>query len=145
MSSRFGLLGAAAVIVLGACHTVRAVSPTQLTPTQAPDRLWVTLEDQSVMALDQPLVNGNGDTLTGMVHGEPQQIPLANTTKLEANQSSPVRTAVLITAAGAAFIGGLLYMESRPDVGDARYCSNSFGNHPMPFTPCCTGQDPTVC
>ncbi|HUL50632.1 MAG TPA: hypothetical protein VLT79_11505 [Gemmatimonadales bacterium] len=143
MLSRVGLGGAAAILVLSACHTIRPVSPAQLTPSDAPARLWVTLDDQSVMALDQPLVNG--DTLTGMVHGEPQQILLASTTKLEANQPAPIRTAALLTAAGALFIGGLLYMESRPDVGDAQYCSHSFGNHPMPFTPCCTGQDPSAC
>jgi hypothetical protein len=95
------------------------------------------------MLFEQPQVNG--DTLTGLVYGEPEQIPLSAATEIMAREPAPARTAMLAAATGVVFLGALMYLESRPDVGDAQYCGRQFGNHPQPFTPCCFGQDSVPC
>jgi hypothetical protein len=82
-----------------------------------------------------------GDTVVGMVDGEPERIPLAETTAIRAREPAPLRTAAVVILAGAATFGGLWYMEHRPDVGDAQVCTNGvldMGVSPgSQYIPCC--------
>jgi hypothetical protein len=103
----------------------------------------VTLADRSTVMFDLPEVRG--DTLNGLVYGEPAQIPLSQATQIVARESAPGRTAVLAAATGVVLLGAFMYMQSRPDVGNATYCGNQFGAHPQPFTPCCIAQDTVPC
>jgi len=134
------ILGA---LVLAACHTIRPVEPAQLTGSAGVQRVWVTRADQSTIAMDLPEVVG--DTLTGILHGEPQSIPLSDATEIRARTAAPMRTAAVIMLVGGLAFAGLAYMESRPDVGDARYCGNAIGSRPAPFTSCCPAVDTIPC
>jgi hypothetical protein len=129
--------------VAAGCHTVRSVQPAQLTSGRSVDRVWVTLGDQSTVTIDLPELYG--DTLTGIVYGEPQRIALSDAKAIRARRSAPARTLALALAAGALAVSGFAYMQSRPDVGTARYCGNSIGSRPAPFTNCCPVQDTVPC
>ena len=130
------------VAALG-CHTIRSVQPAQLTSGRPVQRLWVTLSDQSTVTIDLPELYG--DTLTGIVYGEPQHIALSDALAIKARRSAPGRSVALALMAGALSVGGFAYMQSRPDVGDARYCGNAIGARPAPFTNCCPAQDTLPC
>ncbi|HUK22536.1 MAG TPA: hypothetical protein VLV45_13395 [Gemmatimonadales bacterium] len=134
------MLGA---LLLAGCHTIRPVEPAQLTASSGVQRVWVTRTDQSTIAMDLPQVVG--DTLTGMLHGEPQSIPLSDATVILARKAAPARTAVVVMLAGGLALAGFAYMESRPDVGDASYCGNAIGSRPAPFTSCCPAVDSLPC
>ena len=132
----------ACALAAAACHSIRSVEADRVT-ARLPDRLWVTFADHSTVLFEQPQMIG--DTLTGLVYGEPQQIPLAAATRIMARRPAPARTAMLAGATGIALLGTFMYLQSRPDVGNATYCGNQFGARPMPFTPCCVAQDTVPC
>jgi hypothetical protein len=131
------------VAVLAGCHTVHSVEPAQLTSGRSVERVWVTLADQSTVTIDLPELYG--DTLTGMQYGEPQRIALSDATSIKARRSAPARTLALALAASALAVSGFAYMQSRPDVGNARYCGNAIGSRPAPFTNCCPAVDTVPC
>ena len=130
-------------LILMACHTIRPVAPAQLTASSGVQRVWVTRTDQSTLAIDLPEVVG--DTLTGILHGEPQSIPLSDATEILARKPAPARTLAVVMLASGLALAGFAYMESRPDVGDARYCGNAIGSRPAPFTSCCPAVDTVPC
>jgi len=125
------------------CHTIRSVQLAQLTSGRQVERVWVTLGDQSTVMIDLPELYD--DTLTGIVYGEPQRIAFADARAIKVRRSAPVRSLALALAASALAVGGFAYMQSRPDVGDARYCGNAIGSRPAPFTNCCPAQDTVPC
>ncbi|HUK21847.1 MAG TPA: hypothetical protein VLV45_09885 [Gemmatimonadales bacterium] len=130
-----------------ACHSLRPVSPTQLNPVHAHNRVWVTGLDHSVVELQDPEVNH--DTLNGIVDGEPQRIALDDVVIIQALQSDPAKTAVVAIIAGGATFAGLWYMEHRPDVGDVGVCTNGIldmGVAPgSQYIPCCQIENTTPC
>lgn len=134
---------AALLCAVSACHTIRSVPANQLTTGRTPQRVWVTRGDQSTVVVDLPEVFG--DTLTGMMFGEPQSIPLSDAKVIRARRAAPGRTIALALLASAVTLGGVAYMQSRPDVGNARYCGNAIGSRPAPFTSCCPAQDTIPC
>lgn len=134
---------AVASTLAAACHTVQSVQPSQLTAGRPPQRVWVTLHDQSTVTVDLPELYG--DTLSGIVYGEPQHIALADARAIRVRRSAPGRTLALALAAGALAVSSFAYMQSRPDVGNARYCGNPIGSRPAPFTNCCPAQDTVPC
>lgn len=105
------------------------------TQADSPRRLWVTRADHSVVILDS--LRMNGDTLTGISYGEPQSIPLSQTTSLRMKAAAPIKVVALATVSGAVVFETLWYLEHRPDIADAQFCGNAIGNRPMPLTPCC--------
>jgi hypothetical protein len=132
----------ACVIVSAGCHTIRSVQADRVT-ARPPQRLWVTFADRGTVVFEQPQMNG--DTLTGLVYGEPEQIPLSAATRILAREPAPARTALLAAATGVVLLGAVMYLENRPDVGNAQYCGNQFGAHPQPFTSCCPATDSVPC
>ncbi len=128
--------------ILG-CHSIRSIRPGEITLDHPPQRIWVRYSDQSIVTVEQPQVRG--DTLSGMVYGEPEQFPLSGDIQMIAQRPATGRTIALAIGGSVALIAGIMYMESRPDVGNAEYCGRQFGNHPMPFTPCCFSTDSVPC
>lgn len=129
-----------------ACHTLAPVGLAQLNSKERPPRVWVTRADSSVIIMHDPQLRG--DTINGLLYGEPEDIRLAEAVAIRAPRSAPVRTAVLAIAVGVAAGEWLWRMEHRDDVGDAQQCTSSFldmgGNLGPPFVPCCqfTGTQP---
>ena len=136
-------LGAAIACSLGGCHTLRAVSATELNPMTDP-QVWVTQADHKTIVLDEPRVVG--DTLSGLIHGESHRVPLSDAVSLRVKRNAPVRTAAIVAISGAVLLGGMYYMEHQPDVNaSAQTCETGrFGDLPvpccqleaMPTTPC---------
>lgn len=123
------------LIAIAACHTLTPVPASQVTPTSEP-RVWVTRADHSTIVLDDPRIQG--DTLAGLVHGESRRVPLSDAVTIKARRPAPVRTAVVVVLSSAFLLGGMYYMEHRPDVGDAQTCETGrFGDLPLP---CCQVQ-----
>ena len=129
------LSGAAASLLLGACHTVREVRPADLENTRPPQEVWVTLPDHSTMYVQQPELAG--DTLVGMVYGEPQRVVLNDSVAIKTREPAPMKTVALAVAGGAALIGTFMYLQSRPDVGKASTCYYSIIGTTV--NPCCQG------
>jgi len=132
-----------ACLTLAACHTMRPVQPSDITISKPIPRIWVTRVDNSTAVLELPILHG--DTLNGLVMGEPELIPLSDTRSITARRSAPGKTAGLAVVSGAAALGLLFYMESRPDVGNGRVCLASLGPRPNFFTNCCTADDTLPC
>jgi hypothetical protein len=127
--------GLACLTAIAACHTLRPVAATQVRMTSEP-RLWVTRADHSTIVLDDPRVHG--DTLSGVNRGEPHRVALSDAIAIRARRSAPLRTAIVVAASGAFLLGGIIYMEHIPDVGDATTCETGrFGDLPVP---CCQVQ-----
>jgi hypothetical protein len=131
--------GLACLTAIAGCHTLRPVAAAQVKTTSEP-RLWVTRADHSTIVLDDPRVHG--DTPSGVSRGEARRVALLHAIAIRARRSAPVRTAVVVVASGAFLLGGIIYMEHIPDVGDATTCETGrFGDLPVP---CCQVQaDPS--
>lgn len=132
-----------ACLSLAACYTTRAVQPSQITESKPLARVWVTRTDSSTAVLDMPIVSG--DTLNGLVMGEPELIPLSETSVIRTRASAPAKTAGVALLASAAALGFFFFMESRPDVGNAQVCLVNLGARPMPFGNCCSADDTIPC
>jgi hypothetical protein len=129
------VVGFAALLAIGACHTLAPVPPAELSQTSEP-RLWVTQADHSTIVFESPSVQA--DTLYGVVRGQARRVALADAVEIRAQRAAPVRTAMVVAATGAVLIGGMMYMEHLPDVGDATTCETGrFGDLPVP---CCQVQ-----
>jgi len=126
------------VLILAACHTMQVVPPSALGAERAPAALWVTTTaDREPILVQDPVLSG--DTLTALLHGEPVQFLLSQTTSLRAREIAPFRTALLVGAVGGAALGMLVYLQNRPDVkpsidpGCVYNIAGTFVN------PCCQG------
>jgi hypothetical protein len=65
-------------------------------------------------------------------------VALSDAIAIRARRPAPLRTAVVVVASSAFLLGGLIYMEHRPDVGNATTCETGFfGDLPVP---CCQVQ-----
>jgi len=133
-----------AVLLAGlgaACYTTHSIPANQLVDRRTVPRVWVTHADKTISVFDAPQVEG--DTLSGLVLGEPERIPLSDAVTIKARSAAPVRTVALAVAASAALMGTFLYLESRPDVGDVHTCSYSILGTLV--NPCCGTSDSTPC
>ena len=132
---------AALALALAACHTWGRITPQEITAGSgnAHSRVWVTRADNSTVQLGDPQLIG--DTLTGMVNGEPDRIALSDVVTIRARRSAVGRTIMLGVAATGVAFAGLYYMEHRPDVGNTQICSNGIldmGVMPgSQYFPCC--------
>lgn len=128
-----GLL--ASVVMLAACHTVRTVGVSEMRASRPPQSVWVTMPDGSPVLVQQPEVNG--DTLVGMIYGEPARFPLADAVTIRARRPAPGRTAALAIASGAVLVGTFMYLQNRPDVRGVNNCYYSIIGTVV--NPCCQG------
>jgi hypothetical protein len=126
-----------------ACHQMHAVPAAHVNSADLPPRIWVTSVDRSTVILDAPRVSG--DTLAGWVSGQYHEMLLSQTKTIETREPAPTRTALLVTATSLVALGGLFYLESRQDVGNAQVCLNASDHIPDHFTPCCVAQDSVPC
>jgi hypothetical protein len=118
-----------------ACHTIRTVDAADMHGTRAPQSVWVTLPDSSTLLVQQPEVSG--DTLVGMVYGEPARVSLNDAVSIRTKQAAPGRTAALALVSGGLLIGTLMYLQSRPDVHGTSTCYYSIISSTV--NPCCQG------
>ena len=83
-------------LLCAACtHIAPVRHPSEFITANAPARVWVTrANSDSVSVLTKPHVAG--DTLTGLVRGFEQRIPLSDVKEMDALQSAPRRTAALV-------------------------------------------------
>lgn len=133
-------------LVAAACHTMRPMTREQLSGSPPP-RVWVTAADRVTVRVEAPELNG--DTLTGIVNGEPERIPLTADVSIRALRSAPARTAIVSLVVGGATFAGLWAMEHRRDVGDAQVCTNGLldmGVVPgSQYIPCCLIEGTSPC
>jgi hypothetical protein len=80
-------------LLTAACTSLRPIQPSELTP-EVPTRVWVTRADHSTVVFDSAHVSG--DTLVGIVNGQPQRLVLSEVTVLRARGPSGDRTAALV-------------------------------------------------
>jgi len=130
------LSGAAMLSLLGACHTVREVRPADLEAHRPPESVWVTFPNHSTMYVQQPELSG--DTLVGMVYGEPQRVVLNDSVAIKTREAAPMKTAALAIAGGVVLLGTFMYLQNRPDVGTTGPACyyNIIGST---VNPCCQG------
>jgi hypothetical protein len=99
-----------ALVLLGACTTLRDIRPAQLQGLDLPDSVRVTQTDHSVMVLHVPHVVA--DTLEGIFRGlgtaVPQRLPLSQVAAIQVRQPAPARTAALVIG-GTAVTVALTY------------------------------------
>jgi hypothetical protein len=96
------LTGVSLLASLGsACTTVRPIQPALFIPRTAPDVVWVTAADNTVVPVAAPEVAG--DTLRGMRRGtsEPIAIPLISLQTVKAKVPDHAKTALLLVGMGA--------------------------------------------
>jgi hypothetical protein len=101
-------------VCLTGCHTWRTqtVSRREVVETQHPERIRVSLTNQSELTLEAPEVQG--DTLLGQIGQEQDQrrlgIPLASVERIAIRQADRGKTAVAaaLGAGGAVVLFGLL-------------------------------------
>ena len=138
---------AVALLVTAACHTLGRVGPNALTSSPRPERVWVTRADSSTVVLQDPVLRG--DTITGLLYGEPERVQLSDARAIRVRRSDPVRTAVVVAISGVAAGEWLWRMEHRDDVGDAQVCTNGVldpGVIPgSQYIPCCQITGATPC
>jgi hypothetical protein len=84
-----------------ASTTVRPIQPDLFIPRNAPDVVWVTEADNTVVPIAAPEVAG--DTLRGMRRGtsEPVAIPLASMQSVKAKVPDHTKTAVFLVGMGS--------------------------------------------
>jgi hypothetical protein len=106
------LSGAATSLLLtAACTDLQTVQPADLSPPHPPARVWVTRADHSTVIFNDPRVSG--DSLIGVVNGQPQRLRLSETTALRVREPAPDLTAELVLSgvAGAALV---YFLNQRP-------------------------------
>ena len=140
MSERRTVLFAAALLT-AACHSMSVVRPAQLTSANAPSRVWLTRADHSTVVMESPQLVS--DTLRGLIDGMPQRIPLAQTTLMRVRHPAPLRTAAVVLVASGAGLAALMYLESRPYVGNAMTCYD--GSFDQRLVRCCLNLDTAPC
>ena len=102
-----------------ACTATRTVKAADLTPSNLPTRVWVTRADHTTVVLESARLSG--DTLIGVVNGQPQRLPLSAVARLRVREPSEARTVALMFAG----YGGLAVLLS------AQFA------HEKPQTPVC--------
>lgn len=99
--------GAALLLCVAACTTVRRVEPAAYFAVNSPEVAWVTNANNTVIPVAQPEISG--DTLKGMRQGtqEPVAIPMDQVRSVQARTPDSKKTAILVTGALAGFVAGV--------------------------------------
>lgn len=111
----------AATLAIGACHTMKPVSMTELNALK-PERAWLTEANQTVVVVDGPQVMG--DTLVGYINGVYEEMPATRFKEVMVQQPATTKTALLVGAITVGF-GGMVYAllgSGSSDVKDPSYC-----------------------
>jgi hypothetical protein len=137
LSPRLG----SALLVIGGCTTLQSVPPAELRPPNPPSIVWVTRADHSTVVFHSARVRG--DSLFGLVDGEPQRIPLSDATAIQSRETSPARTLALMgaLAGGVAVAAYFLVFKPSEDPG----CSTGGSSSMVPCpsgTGCCPSGTP---
>jgi hypothetical protein len=93
-----------ATLAGAACSTMKSRTLQQI-PELAPERIWVTQSDHSVILLYEPRVVR--DTLVGYVGRQRTKLPTAEIQQLRVREPAPGRTMLLATGLVAGFVGVL--------------------------------------
>lgn len=111
-------------LVALACSTLAPVrqAPTAFITAHAPDAVWITKTDNSVVVLEGPKVLG--DTLGGFVGRDYVEIPLSSVQSLSARRPAKGRTALLIGASVVAAGGIAFAILSSGGSSGAPICTN---------------------
>ena len=121
----------ACLLVTGACTTLRSIGRDELRGPNPPSSVRVTQADHSTVVLHAPKVVG--DTLEGTVNGVRQQVPLSQTTAIQAREAAPDRTAALVFGAGAvAAFGYVMIGINNPPPPQLHMCCGSFESSCVP-------------
>ena len=130
-ASRF-LLGFCA---LAGCTSLRRVQPAVFIPQKAPEVVWVTYPDKTVVAVTQPEIAG--DTLRGTRLGrlEPVAIPLHEVVSVRAKTPDHTKTAFFITAlfVGAASSVYLIWIRQAGPTPGGVQCGYDVRGQPLPY------------
>jgi len=101
-STRTLITGLSVLVGLAsACTTVRPIQPGLFIPQHAPDLVWVTTADHTVVPVTAPELAG--DTLRGTRRGtsEPVAIPLTGLQTVTAKVPDHTKTAFFVVGMGA--------------------------------------------
>ena len=108
-----------ACLVISGCTAIRTVQPAELNPPHTPARIWVRQTDGTSLVIDSPTLSS--DTLSGMVNGRFQYVPLANVAILRAREPAPGRTAELLLVTGGAVTALYAYLAAKT----GRFCGGA--------------------
>lgn len=146
MNRRKGIVSISLLIAIDmlatACHTMKPVSPWQLTASWV-GPVWVTKTDSSKFIMQAPRVNG--DTLGGWVDGEYREMPLSETTKLIQRAPDRGRTVAVGVTTAVTMLLGFVYMANRSYVGDGQTCYRASNINEGQAVPCCAGKSTIAC
>lgn len=118
MRAVIGCTLALVILSSAACHTMKAVPLDQ---GLASDRMWVTLNDQSVVIISGPQIYG--DKLVGFVAGNYEEYPKANVKQVQVRQTNKAGTAALIATGMGAFAAFAVMLSGANDTpADPNYC-----------------------
>jgi len=110
------------VCLVAACTAVRRVQPAELNPPHTPARVWVVQTDGSALVVDSPTLSA--DTISGMVSGKFQYVPLSTVSALRAREPSTSRTVELLLVIGGGVTALATYLLEE-DSGNARFCGGA--------------------
>ena len=102
------------LLLTAACTTMHSAQPADLRSANPPTRVWVTRGDHTTVVFNY--VRVSGDSLIGMVNGQPERLPLSEATALRVRQPALDRTAklVFLGVAGAAALALHLVIDTPP-------------------------------
>jgi hypothetical protein len=103
------------MLALAGCTGMRRVEASEFIPAHNPYRVSVWILPDQVTIVSYPAIRG--DSLTGTVMDAPWAVALKNVRRVEARESDPKRTALLMAGVAAAGIG--LYVSSTSARGTA--------------------------
>ena len=111
--------GLALVLLTSAgCHRTKVVSLDQ---SVASDRVWVTLNNESVVLLSGPQIYGN--KLVGFVDGKYEEYPTTHVKQLHVREPHTAATVALVATGAAAFAAFTYIIAGSSDTpADPNYC-----------------------
>lgn len=103
------LVGVLGVAALGACTTVRQVQPVEYLANNAPEMVWVTDTNNTVVQVAEPEIKR--DTLRGTVQGSRERvaIPLGDIRSVQAKLHDHTKTALLATTLGVGVVATMYF------------------------------------
>jgi len=107
--NRMALVGLLGVAALGACTTVRSVRAAEYLADKAPELVWVTDTNNTVVQVAEPQIKR--DTLRGTVQGSRERvaIPLGEIRSVQAKVSDHRKTALLLAGVGVAVVSSMYF------------------------------------
>jgi len=124
------LLGVAAA---SACTTVRRVQPAEYLAENAPEMVWVTYTNNTVVSVAEPEIRR--DTLRGVLQGARVKIPIGEVQSVRAKIPDHKKTALLVSTLGVAAVSSLYLVlagqSSGAGGGEGVYCPVDVRGRPV--------------